>query len=417
MKQFLKTYAAGIVTAYHYMLPLLGALLNWFPAREMTIILITGTKGKTSTTEICAAILRASGKKTAWTNSVRFVIDGVEERNQERMSMPGRFFLQSFLRRARHAGCTHAVIEATSEGARQFRHRFLYPDSLIVTNLAPEHIESHGSFDNYKEAKLTIADSLKNSPKQPRFLVVNAEDEHAHSFIERAPVEHVLTYSLKELRDRITTDGGSVFVSNGTRFETKLPGVFSVYNIASCITLARAMGIKDEAIQRGVFSCDYIPGRAERIDEGQPYTVIVDYAHTIESLVAVYSTFKGKYTIGILGKMGGGRDTKSRPRFGKTAEEWCDDVILTDEDPCDEDPEKIIADIAAGMTHMQPTIIVSRRDAIREGIRRAHARGAHAVVLITGKGTDPWIYRAHGEKEPWSDAQEARDAIRALQTL
>jgi UDP-N-acetylmuramoyl-L-alanyl-D-glutamate--2,6-diaminopimelate ligase len=419
MKLFIKKYFKTVVEIYYWFLPRIGALLYGFPARKMTVILVTGTKGKTSTTEIMASIIRASGHKVALTNSVRFVIDTEETRNTMRMSMPGKFFLASFLKKALRAGCTHAVIEATSEGARQFRHHALSPNALIFTNLAPEHIESHGSMEHYTNAKLSIADELQRSSKRPRVLIVNGDDPYAKDFIEHAPVETVLQYSPKQVTELQTSEAGSTFVSEGTRFQTKLPGVFNVYNILGCITLARALKFSENAIATGVFKCDYIAGRGEFIKDEPPqaFDVVVDYAHTPESLEALYQTFSKKHIIAVMGATGGGRDKEKRPRMGAMAEKYTQEIILTDEDPYDENPDEIVAGVAKGILHAKPTVIMDRAEAILEGVRRARMHGDNAAVLITGKGTDPCICRANGTKELWSDADVARSALKATRPV
>ena len=168
---------------YHYLLAFYGAVRYKHPSREIVVIGVTGTKGKSSTTELLSAILRADGKKVASLSTIQFSIDGEIEKNLFKMTMPGRTFVQKFLRRAVDAGCTHAVVEMTSEGAKQYRHRFIDIDGLIFTNLTPEHIESHGSFEKYKKAKLSIAKAVEASPKKTKFLVSNVDDEHGEDFL------------------------------------------------------------------------------------------------------------------------------------------------------------------------------------------------------------------------------------------
>ena len=138
-----------LISTYHYLLAFVGAVVFGFPSRKLNVIAVTGTKGKSSVVELISALLEEAGFKTAHASTIHFKIGDKVERNMHKMTMPGRFFLQHFLRRAVRAGCTHAVIEMTSEGARQFRHKFISLDALIFTNLAPEHIESHGSYENY----------------------------------------------------------------------------------------------------------------------------------------------------------------------------------------------------------------------------------------------------------------------------
>jgi len=151
---------------YHYGLSYIGSLVYRHPSRHLTVIAVTGTKGKSTVTELITHILEADGKKVASLSTIQFKVGENVRRNLYKMTMPGRFFVQKFLREAVDAGCTHAVVEMTSEGAKQFRHRFMEIDALVFTNLSPEHIESHGSFEKYKMAKLQLAVAVANSPVQ-----------------------------------------------------------------------------------------------------------------------------------------------------------------------------------------------------------------------------------------------------------
>jgi UDP-N-acetylmuramoyl-L-alanyl-D-glutamate--2,6-diaminopimelate ligase len=172
IKRLIPTALLGkLQPPYHYLLSLLGALIYHFPSKEITVIGVTGTKGKSSVVEILNAIFEADGKRTALSGTIRFKIGEKSERNLFKMTMPGRFFVQKFLRDAVNAGCEIAIIEMTSEGVRQFRHTFIHLDALVFTNLSPEHIEAHGSYEKYIAAKLKLARSLQNSQKRPRFMV------------------------------------------------------------------------------------------------------------------------------------------------------------------------------------------------------------------------------------------------------
>ena len=183
---------------YHLALAYAADLWYRHPSQEITVIGITGTKGKSTVTELVARILETEGHTVASLSTIQFKIGETTSRNLYKMTMPGRFFVQRFLRDAVTAGCTHAVVEMTSEGAKQYRHRFIEMDALIFTNLSPEHIESHGSFQNYKNAKLSLAARVASSKKRPRFIVANTDDEHGADFLN-FPVEHALAYSLNNL--------------------------------------------------------------------------------------------------------------------------------------------------------------------------------------------------------------------------
>lgn len=394
--------------AYHYTLSTLGALIYRFPSRHIIVIGVTGTKGKTSTTELVNTVFEKAGHTTALCSTLRFKVGGESTRNMYKMTLPGRFFLQKFLRRAVTAGCTHAIIELTSESVKQYRHKFIDLDALIFTNITPEHIESHGSFENYLNAKLELAHALAVSKKKRTVMVANADDPHGKDFLAvNAKVK--VPFSITEVRPYALKKEGLLFTWEGQAFTSPLSGMFNLMNILGALSLSKAFGIGNEAMKRAIEAFDGIPGRMEKIDEGQDFTVIVDYAHTKESLEKVYETFEGHRKICVLGATGGGRDKWKRPEMGAVAGMHCDEIILTNEDPYDENPLDIINDVKEGAGE-RAEIIIDRGAAIREAIRRATIGDA---IIITGKGTDPYICGPKGQKTPWSDQETARGALRA----
>ena len=394
---------------YHFMLALLGALRYGFPARRLVVIGITGTKGKTSTTEILNGILEAAGKKTAVLGTLRFKVGDKNERNLKKMTMPGRFFVQKFLSDAANAGCTHAIIEMTSEGAAQYRQRFIDMDALIFTNLSPEHIESHGSYEQYRDAKLSIARTLARSTKEKRFMVANTDDSEGKLFLA-VPGVLAVPYQEKDAAPVVSDANRTTITWEGRTITSPLPGLFNAYNIIAAAACAKVLGITSQDIARGISSVTQIEGRAERILGGQDFPVLVDYAHTPDSLLALYSTFKDYENICILGNTGGGRDKWKRPVMGHIAEQYCTEIILTNEDPYDEDPEAILHEIASGMKERQPVFILDRREAIASGIARAK-KYKKPALLITGKGTDPFIMGPNGTKTPWDDGDVAKEEL------
>ncbi|MDO8604480.1 MAG: UDP-N-acetylmuramyl-tripeptide synthetase [bacterium] len=396
--------------AYHFSLAFLASVFYRFPSRHIKIVVITGTKGKTSTTEIVSAILEEAGYKTALLGTLRFKIGDEEERNLYKMTVPGRFFVQHFLRRAVKAKCDWVVIEMTSEGARQFRHRFIDLDALIFTNLSPEHIESHGSFENYLDAKLSIARALGGSPKRPRTIVANADNQYSKEFLA-VDADIKTTYSLKDAEPYALKKDSTSFNFMGSPLEAHLSGAFNLSNMLAGISFARTIGVAPEVIRRALLKFHGIRGRVERINAGQDFDVIVDYAHTVDSLEKVYEVFQDSRKICVLGGTGGGRDSWKRPAMGAVAGAHCDEIILTNEDPYDEDPAKIINEIAEGINNAQYEIILDRRLAIASALIRARTGD---TVIITGKGTDPYIMEADGKKTPWDDAQVAREELQKI---
>ena len=415
-----KLYRMG-QPVYHWLLALVAAVIYRFPSRHITVVAVTGTKGKSTTVELVAAILEAAGYSVASLSTIQFKIGSDVRPNLYKMTVPGRFFVQRFLRKAVNAGCRYAVVEMSSQAALQFRHKHIAFDALIYTNLAPEHIESHGSYENYRDTKLGIARAVMASSKPNPIVVANADDAEGEKFLAIAGT-HGIPYRLKDGEPHTLTTNGSTFVFREHVIHLNIPGTFNIMNALGAATLAEAHRVPIESIVRGLESVHQVRGRVEYVREGQPFDVVVDYAHTPESLESFYEIFRGQHTICVLGNTGGGRDTWKRPVMAGIAEKHCKEIILTNEDPYDEDPRAIIADMEAGIADKQRlSVIIDRREAIREALERAARRiehkdpvTEHVSVLITGKGTDPYIMSAGGYKIPWDDARVAREELKKL---
>jgi UDP-N-acetylmuramoyl-L-alanyl-D-glutamate--2,6-diaminopimelate ligase len=396
--------------AYHFLMSYLAALSSGFPSRNIVVVGVTGTKGKSSTLEYLNAIFETAGWRTALLGSIRTKVAAESQPNQTRMTMPGRFSVQNFLADAVNKNCQIAFIEMTSEGARQHRHRFIDLDALLFINLAPEHIESHGSLAAYSDAKFELGRQLARSSKRPRYMIANAEDRESGRYFSLA-VEQIIPFSLATASPWKAAETGGSFTFEGRTIEVRLPGEFSLRNALAATTLAHAMHIPMDMIVRGIAGLSRIAGRGEEIREGQAFAAVVDYAHTPDSLRAIYAAYPTRRKICVLGSTGGGRDTWKRPVMGGIADEMCDAIILTNEDPYNEDPQSIVAMIASGMKTKKPEIIMDRRGAIRHALSLARASD---VVIITGKGTDPTIQGPRGTSVPWSDAEVTREEIRNL---
>jgi len=417
IKKFIpKNLFDALAPIYHFGLAFLGALIYRFPSKHIAIIAVTGTKGKSSTSEMLNAVFEADEYKTALLNTIRFKIGGNSKPNTRKMTVPGRFFVQKFIRQAVDQKCDLVILELSSEAAKQFRHKFIDLDALIFTNLSPEHIESHGSFEKYKQAKLSIAKALSKSSKPRTVLVVNEEDKESPAFL-KFKVTETYSFSIKNAGLYTMDDDGVSFTFRNLTIKSPLRGLFNLYNMLGAATCASAFGVPAEKIKKGLENLSIIKGRVEFVkleNKKQDFDVVVDYAHTSGSLSELYKTFEGKKKICVLGNTGGGRDKWKRPEMAKVADEYCDEVILTNEDPYDEDPKKIIEDMLPGFVKRKVTIIMNRREAIHEAIKRAKKGDA---VLITGKGTDPYIMGADGEKQPWSDEKVAREELEKILTL
>jgi UDP-N-acetylmuramoyl-L-alanyl-D-glutamate--2,6-diaminopimelate ligase len=256
---------------------------------------------------------------------------------------------------------------------------------------------------------MRIAETLIHSYKRPRIAIANPEDE-VGARVLALPADIRLPFSLASARPFETKEASALMTWKGASFEIPFPGEFSILNATAAATLADALGVPPETVARALSRMKPILGRVEMINEGQPFLAVVDYAHTPDSLRALYSAFGSQRKICVLGNTGGGRDKWKRPLMGQIADESCAEVILTNEDPYDEDPHAIMEEMAAGMKR-KPEIIVDRREAIRRALTMGRAGDA---VLISGKGTDPFIMEAHGKRTPWSDSAVVREELRKL---
>lgn len=392
--------------AYHWILAFTSAIYYGFPSKKIKVIAVTGTKGKSSTTEIINAILEHAGYRTALSNTIRFKIDHNSEANLFKMSTPGRFFLQRFIRKAVSAKCQYLILEISSQAVLTYRHRFIEIDTFIFTNLNKEHIEAHGSYDNYRNAKLEIAKNLERSTKSPKTIIVNGDDIEADNFL-RANADLKIAYNLRSLSPYFL-ENGIDFTYKGVKVHSNLNGEFNLSNILAAITLAQTEKIDDSIIIEAIEKIKEIPGRLQTLEKnGVKY--IIDYAHTTDSLRKVYEVYKNFNIIGVLGGTGGGRDKQKRSEMGQIADQYCKHIIITNEDPYDENPEQIINDVASQITKHHPKLIPDRREAIKTAIGIAQSG---EIVIISGKGTDPYIMGPNNTKIPWSDYQVTKELLK-----
>jgi len=420
----------GAFSAYHFLWSWFGARWHRHPSERMFVVGITGTKGKTTSVEILNAILEASGKKTALLGSYRIKIGEESGKNPFSNSMPGHGYIQKFLAQAAAAGCRYAVIEVTSQGVVAHRHRFVAWNMGAITNLAPEHIESHGSFENYRAAKLSF---LRYVLKKNGIVFLNRDDASFDFFkaalTEGAAGDHVMTYGKADewVRDALPKLSPMRSLQGGPA-KKFLMSDFNEENVALAVAMAREVGVPGKTIAEAIMNFSGVPGRMEFIRQGS-CAVVVDYAHTPDSLEAAYRAVKPEPSsehpsprlICILGSVGAtgdkrtGRDAWKRPEMGKIAAHYCDKIFLANEDPYNEDPEKILNEIEAGilgMPYPRPEVvkIPDRHEAIRQAI---HDMKDGDVVIGTGKGSEDWIHVANGEKIPWNERKEFEEALKA----
>lgn len=364
-----------LYSIYHYCWSLFSAVLFNFPSRRLRVIGVTGTNGKSTTAEMIYHVLTSAGYKTALSSSVSFRYGSEESKNPSRMTMPGRWFLQLFLRRAVKKGCTHAVIEVTSEGILQHRHRFIDWNSAVFLNLSPEHIERHGGFENYKKAKGSLFKLCRETH------IINADDTHASYFLS-FPARRKIAFRPSHAEKTVN-----------------LPGDFNQANGWAAWQTCLVEDVPEKKIRKALSEFKGLPGRMEEVIS-DPFKVVVDYAFTPAALNKVYKSLQP--TICVLGACGGGRDKWKRPVLGEIANEHCQHVIVTNEDPYNEPPLAIINEVVG---ETKATKIIDRREAIRQALSMAKPGD---TVVITGKGCESSIIVGK-KKIPWDDRRVVRE--------
>ncbi|MDI6733976.1 MAG: UDP-N-acetylmuramyl-tripeptide synthetase [Patescibacteria group bacterium] len=420
---------ANLKSFYHLILAFLGSVIFRCPSRRLFMVGVTGTKGKSTVIELINAILEKAGKKTALFSSVRKKICDRESKNISGNTMPGRFVIQEFLREAVKAKCEYALIEVTSQGVLQHRHKFIDWDAAIFINLAPEHIEAHGSFEKYRDAKVEFFKYLNKSKKEIKYFFINEEDSNHHYFeevVKNVPGGKIIFFSRERF---IKEDLWSHYDLNSKESRCLigewLVADFNLENASAAVAFARSRNINWNIIKEALENFKGVPGRLEFVQKS-PFAVVIDYAHTPDSLKKVYETLEpssfsprsvGKM-ICVLGSAGGGRDKWKRAEMGKIAATYCDKIILTNEDPYDENPADILKQIENGFleaprSRSKPENyfkILDRRKAIKKAISLAQKGD---VVVITGKGSEQFIHLERGKKISWNERKTVEGALKS----
>ncbi len=432
-KQLLKAaLGSHMIGWYHWFLPQLAALRYGFPSRKLTVIGVTGTGGKSTVVAILAHLLRAAGKRVGVSSSLE-ISDGVRsEPNLTKKTMFGRFTLQKLLSRMVVNRCDFTIIETTSEGLSQHRHRGIEYDVAVFTNLSAEHIESHGSYEHYRRAKERLFASLARTrkPNRKRIAVVNVDDPEASHFLRYAADEHwgftmvpsgtngPIGIDQLVVAEDVTTDAtGGSFRYQGVSFTISMLGRHNLANTLAAVATGAALGLDRSVMSLALRSFTGLPGRLEEVPTGRPFRVFVDYAFTPAALEGVYRTItalKPTRIIALVGSAGGGRDVWKRPVIGELAGRFADVVFVANEDPYDEDPMAIINAVAGGVRRAGKVEgknlfrVLDRQTAIDQAIAMA---GPGDIVVCTGKGAEPMIMGPNMQPIPWSETQAVRRAL------
>ena len=399
-----------------------------YPAQQLCTIGVTGTDGKTTTSNLITTIFETAEIKTGLMTTANFKMLGQEWENTTRQSTLEAVEIQQFLRQMVDAGVTHAVIEATSHGLALQRVQGCAFDVGVVTNITQEHLDFHKTLAAYQRAKARLFEMLdplhdKGIGSHP--VAILNRDDMSYDILKPYCHVPILDYGLDTPASVRAVD--VQLQAHSTRFrvllpdaeqviETQLVGRFNVSNCLAAIATTYSQGVSLDVIARGLASVKGVTGRMESISEGQPFAVIVDYAHTAESLEKVLATLRpltqGKLMV-VFGSAGE-RDVQKRPVMGRIAAQMTDFFVITDEDPREEDREKILHEIAFGAEAVGKQrgrdflCIADRTEAIKTAF--AHAQAGDTVVLA-GKGHEQSIIVGR-EKVPWDDRKVARDLLR-----
>ncbi|MSU76183.1 UDP-N-acetylmuramoyl-L-alanyl-D-glutamate--2,6-diaminopimelate ligase [Patescibacteria group bacterium] len=417
---------------YHYTLAVLAAVVYGFPGKKLNVIGVTGTNGKSTTANLLAAILEADGKKVGLSTTVNFWTGSKKALNHTKMTSLGRFQMQRLLREMVKGGCTHAVIEVSSHAIHWNRVWGIPFETAVFTNFSRDHLDLHGTMDEYKQTKGRLFQSLRASEDGKTISVVNGDDVAAPYFIEFFADTKYL-YGTSDAAADIMPLAHTVIAksirpdTSGTRFSVhaediripihlKLPGRFNVSNALAAISVGLAYDVKPKTIAAAIDAVDGVPGRMEPVDAGQSFSIVVDYAHTPDAfdnvLSALREATKGKL-ITVFGATGD-RDPGKRFDLGKIAATYSDFMVLTEEDPGSEDPLDIIEAIKPGIDKVKRNVTYEVEPNRRTAIRMALAKAKRGdTVILLAKGHETVMTYADG-KHPWDDRKVAAEEWRKV---
>lgn len=412
---------AALLPQYHRLTAMVASLRYGRPARDMRVIGVTGTNGKTTTSFMIHRMLVEAGLDTGLMTTVAHGVNDNIDPQIEHMTTVSAPLLNQRLAHMREQGARWLVLETTSHALAQHRVWGIPYEIAVLTNITHEHLDYHGTFDKYLRAKRRLFELANRHGV--RFGVVNAEDEHASQF--SSAIKNSIDYGIKtgELRAenvQLTGEGSTyTAVVGDERYDITchIPGEFNVSNSLAAVAVGRKLGLTRQQIEQGIAALTDVEGRMTTVDEGQEYSVIVDFAHTPDSFERLLSDLRtstaGKLIV--LFGSAGRRDESKRWTQGEIAGKYADELVLTEEDDRDIDGQLILNQIAEGAARSGKTkdtdmfLVLDRVEAIRFAMTRASS--ANDVVVLLGKGHEKTIERADGE-HPWDEVHEAREAIR-----
>jgi len=384
------------------------------PTAQLTTVGITGTNGKTTSAFLIRALLEAGGRRSGLLGTVKSVIGGIDHEVQR--TTPEAIDLQRTFRAMLDSGDRGCVMEVSSHALELRRADAIHFAAAVFTNLTQDHLDFHPTMEDYFRAKRR----LFKGPIRPGASVVNIDDAYGARLV--GELDGALTYALHDVNahyratDVHTGLGGSRFTAQTPdgpiALTSPLRGEFNVYNVLGALAAARACGVPAEACAAAIAGAGQVPGRFETVDAGQPFAVLVDYAHTPDSLENVLLAARELTSsrLHVVFGCGGERDRGKRPQMGEIASRLADHVIVTSDNPRSEDPEAIIAEILTGVSGRVGHEL-DRRIAIERALTAADSGD---VVVIAGKGHEQGQEFAGGRKLPFDDVTVARDILRVL---
>lgn len=436
LKKVIPTKVFKAIEPTGHMLEAMVANLRYgFPARKLRVIGVTGTNGKTTTSFMIHRMLREAGYDVALMTTVAYGLNDDIQPQIHHMTTLSSPDLNKRIRDLRDAGAQWLVLETTSHALAQHRVWGVPYEIAVMTNVTHEHLDYHGTFENYRDAKKKMFALAAKHPNG--YGIINADDPSADTFAAAIPSYATYGISKGDIRalDVTLSPSGSDYVAQAGddtyHIHCNIPGEFNVSNSLAALAVGRHIGLSPEQIERGIAALQGVDGRMDTIDEGQKFGVIVDYAHTPDSfeklLSDVRKSTKGKL-IAVFGSAGR-RDEAKRWTQGEIAGKYCDELVLTEEDDRDIDGNLILSQIAEGAERSGKTkdndmfLILDRPEAIKFAMTRASSKDD--VVILLGKGHEKTIERAIGsggtkdpdnpwEEHDWNELEEARKAIRAL---
>ena len=406
----------------HRMTAMLAAFYYRFPAKNMTIIGVTGTNGKTTTCNILHKIFTEAGKRAGLITTVNFKVGEIETTNLSKQTTLSPFATQRLLREMANARCEVVIIEVTSHAMIQSRVWGVNFDTAVFTNLTHDHLDYHGTWEDYREAKGMLFDKLNASSRKAnvqKMSVIN-EDDPESEYFQKFPVDQMFVFGIQKgiygARNISLRPDGSTFdlvIPNGHEtVNFKIPGKVNVYNALAAATTAVAHRINLQTIKAALEKMRPVAGRIETIEEGQPFTIVVDYAHATDSLNQLLEMFRELTTGRLILVFGatGDRDKTKRPKMGEVANKYSDLIILTDDDPYTEDHKEIADQVRAGIGRQEGDRfwqVLDRKEAIHLALGVAKEGD---TVIVAGKGAEE--FQVVGKKRiPHDDRAVVREIL------